>query len=152
MPIYEFTCQCGFRFERIKSMAKADDPEKCPECSTVARRIMSPANFAFAHKVVGGPRPQNTGIHSIDYNADRVIGRDSEQKWKVAAERQAIKRQVIKDTPGATGKDLTHTYDDAQPYAVMKPEERRAVETARALNRGALNAIEATKTPKAGEG
>ena len=113
---------------------------------------MSPANFAFAHKVVGGPRPQNTGIHSIDYNADRVIGRDSEQKWKVAAERQAIKRQVIKDTPGATGKDLTHTYDDAQPYAVMKPEERRAVETARALNRGALNAIEATKTPKAGEG
>ena len=64
------------------------------------------------------------------------------------AERQALKRKVIRDNPGATGFDLSKTHDG--DYRVMKPEERRAAETARGVHRKAMDAVEASKTPKRG--
>lgn len=150
MPNYEFQCTgCGLRFERVKSMARADEPQACVSCGTTAQRVISGANFTFAHDPVGGPRPQNTGVHSIDYNADRVIGRDAEQKWKVIEGRQAHKRAVIKDNPGSTGFDLSRTHDGG--YRVMRPEERRASESARQIHKKALDSIEASRT-KAGGG
>lgn len=40
MPIYEFLCDCGNRFEKL---CKIDDKpvSVCPECGEDARRVMS---------------------------------------------------------------------------------------------------------------
>lgn len=150
MPIYEYQCEdCGLSFEKMKAMSKFDEPEACPECAAPnAKKLVSATNFTFAHQVVGGPRPQNTGVHSIDYNADRVIGRDAEQRWRTISERQKHKREVIQSNPGATGFDLSRTHDG--DYRVMKPEERRAAETARSVHRTAMNAIEGKKNSERG--
>ena len=133
MPIYEYDCNdCNVRFELLRKLSQVDDPTPCPECGRDVKKIMSPTNHSFAHNPVGGPRPQNTGVYSIDYNADRVIGRDAEQKWSVINQRQALKRRVLADNPGATGYDLSRTHDGN--YRVMKPEERRLSEAARATH------------------
>jgi putative FmdB family regulatory protein len=150
LPIYEYTCnECSIRFEKMRKLAEHDDPANCPECGTVVNKVPSATNFAFAGAIVGGPRPQNTGVHSIDYNADRVIGRDAESRWKTITERQDYKRKVLRDNPGATGFDLSRTRDG--DYKVMKPEERQASERGRALHTQALSAI-ASDTKKTGTG
>lgn len=140
MPLYEYDCDdCGLRFELLRKLSDFTKPAKCPECGQEVGKIMSPTNHAFAHQPVGGPRPQNTGVYSIDYNADRVIGRDSEQRWRAIAQRQADKRKLLADNPGATGHDLSRNHDGS--YRVMKPEERKAVETARGIHKQAQEAL-----------
>jgi len=152
MPIYEYGCiECGLIFEKLKKLSESQETHACPECATAAPKRVTTANFAFAHKPVGGPRPQNTGIHSIDYNADRTIGRDAEERKKVIQERQAYKRSVIRDNPGSTGHDLSRVRDTEGGYRVMKPEERKAAEAGRKVHRQAVNAIESTVT-KTGKG
>lgn len=152
MPIYEYRCEeCGLQFEKMKPISKHNEPQPCPECEAEAKKLVSAVNHAFAHTPVGGPRPQNTGVHAIDYNADRVIGRDAEQRWKTIAERQKHKIGVLRDNPGATGFDLSRTHEG--DYRVMKPEERKAAETGRRIHKQAMNAIEATKkSSQTGEG
>jgi putative FmdB family regulatory protein len=143
MPIYEYACQdCGLYFEQMRKLSESDAPMKCPDCSSwETQKLVSVVNHTFAHKPVNGPVPQNTGVHSIDYNADRVIGRDAEQKWALISERQKHKREVIKSNPGSSGHDLSRTHEG--DYRVMKPEERKAVETARSLHNDAMKAISA---------
>lgn len=133
MPTYEFGCQdCGLIFTKMKKMEHRDDVEKCPECASedVGRRVTA-GSFAFSHVPVGGARPQNTGVHGIDYNYDKVIGEDAARKWDLIAKRQEHKRSVIRNNPGSTGYDLSRTVDG--DYKVMKPEERKMSETGRAL-------------------
>jgi putative FmdB family regulatory protein len=45
MPIYEYTCGCGYRFERLARIADADaPPPACPACGTTdCRRVPSVA-------------------------------------------------------------------------------------------------------------
>lgn len=145
MPIYEYECQsCGLRFEKMRKMADSDNPIGCPECAAgETRKMVTAANHTFAHTPVGGPRPQNTGVHSIDYSADQVIGRASEAAWKTIGERQKHKKGVLSSNPGATGHDLSRTHEG--DYRIMKPEERKASETGRALHKQAMQAIESTK-------
>jgi len=46
MPIYEYECKNGHRFETIQKIS--DDPlTKCKECHTEAHRVMSSAGFIF---------------------------------------------------------------------------------------------------------
>lgn len=139
MPFYEYECQaCGLQFEKLKAMSRSEEPEKCTACaSDQTRKLVSTTNFTFAHTPVGGARPQNTGVHSIDYNYDRVIGRDAEKRWEVIAQREKQKNGVLRDNPGATKADLSRTLEGE--YRVMKPEERRAAETARKINKTAMD-------------
>lgn len=148
MPVYEYECQeCGLRFERMRKMSESDAPTPCTACKAPdARKRVSASNFAFSFpsSQMRGMAPPNTGT-SIDHNADLVIGRDSEQRWKVAAERQTYKKKVLQKNPGATGFDLSKTHEG--DYRVMRPEERKAAESARKLHRQAMAAVEATKKP-----
>lgn len=33
MPLYEYECKnCGHKFEKLVSISKADESQKCPEC------------------------------------------------------------------------------------------------------------------------
>lgn len=140
MPLYEYDCDdCGLRFELLRKLSEHLQPAVCPECGQTIGKIMSPTNHSFAHQPVGGPRPQNTGVYSIDYNADRVIGRDAAQRWEAISQRQADKRRLLADNPGKTGHDLSRNEDGS--YRVMKPEERRAVETARTIHKQAQEAL-----------
>ena len=152
MPIYEFECSgCGLRFEKMRKLSESNDPTSCPSCGVAeARRLISAVNHSFAHTPVGGPRPQNTGVHSIDYSYDQVIGRDAEAKWKAISERQKHKVDVIKSNPGSTGFDLSRTHDG--DYRVMAPSERQAAETARKVHSSAMAAIDNSKSSGKGEG
>lgn len=40
MPIYEYQCQCGKRFEELRSMEKRHDAV-CPRCSKVPKLLIS---------------------------------------------------------------------------------------------------------------
>lgn len=145
MAIYSYVCQsCGLSFEKMKGMAGSESPEACPECKTPdAKKQITAVNFAFTFPAsqTKGMAPPNTGT-SHDWNFDKVIGRDAEQKHKLIQERQAHKRDVIRDNPGATGHDLSRTHDNT--YRVMKPEERRASEAGRAVHKKAMAVIDAT--------
>lgn len=128
-------------------MSDANESETCPACKTQgARKLVSATNHTFAHIPVGGPRPQNTGVHAIDYGMDRVIGRDSEQRWKTISERQTHKQNVLRSSPGATGFDLSRTHEGT--YRVMRPEERKAAEAARRVHHTAMNTLSAPKNSK----
>lgn len=132
MPIYEYFCSaCDIRFEKIRKMSDAGTPLECPECKEPAPMVPSVANHSFSHTVVGGPRPQNTGVHAIDYSYDQVIGRDAEAKKRIVRDRYDYKQSVLRDNPGATGKDLAVTPD--REYVVMKKEEKQAKQELKSL-------------------
>ena len=40
MPVYEYKCSCGRRFERFLPLAKYKDPQTC-ECGKVAEKLLS---------------------------------------------------------------------------------------------------------------
>lgn len=147
MPIYEYRCSdCGVQFEKLVRRMGGEPTLPCPECGTASEKQVSAAAFSFTHVPVGGPRPQNTGVHALDYNADRVIGRDAEQRWKTIEARQSRKQQLMRDND-VSGHDLARS-PGGQDYHVMKPEERRASERARNLHSKALSVIEAEKSMK----
>lgn len=41
MPIYEYECENGHRSEAFRPMSESSQPNQCPDCSEVARRIVS---------------------------------------------------------------------------------------------------------------
>lgn len=42
MPIYEFRCQCGFRFEQLCRMDESGESVSCPQCGHIGvKRLMS---------------------------------------------------------------------------------------------------------------
>lgn len=67
--------------------------------------------------------PSNIGVSSVDHNVDRLAGRRSRQQWEHVEERQAHKKGVLRQHPGATGFDLSATPDG--DYRVMQSEERK---------------------------
>lgn len=132
MPIYEFTCpECGLRFERRfpKSSTTEEMPSHpCSECGQPAYRQMSAANFKFSHPAsqTRGALPPNTGT-SDDWNFDRAIGRDAEEKWKVVAQRDAAKQRVIADerkAGRAVDKSQLVRTADGEGYRAVQESER----------------------------
>ena len=144
MPIYEYQCGCGIRFESTASMAKHAEPKKCPECGKEADRLMpSDVNGVF-NQEVSGPIPQNTGVDSLDAHIDRVIGQSAEQGRKAHVARVDTKKELLRDNPDATGKDITKTSDGE--FHLMSQEERNARDAALSINNQAMNAIEQERT------
>ena len=145
MPVYEYVCpQCSLHFSRRRPITEYQSSAECPECQIPVAKTPSAANHTFAH-VPTGPVPQNTGVHAIDHNVDRVIGRDAQQKWEAIQLRQRDKREILRNNPGSTGFDLSRTADGS--YRIMKPEERRAAETARSIHDQATKMLEGKTKP-----
>ena len=98
MPIYEFLCySCGLRFEKLYRAVSDDQEVPCKDCGDPAHKQVTAAAFKFAHKQgVRGALPPNTGT-SDDFNFDKAIGRDAEQKWKAIEVRNSEKDSVIRD-------------------------------------------------------
>ena len=58
MPIYEYRCSvCGFDFESIRSVSRADDPIDCKACGAPASRQIS--NFSFKSDTFTAPKLRN---------------------------------------------------------------------------------------------
>jgi len=155
VPIYEYDCECGLRFEKMRPISEFDATQACPECGLDARKLVSAVNHTFAHTPVGGPRPQNTGVHAIDYNADRVIGRDAESKWKGIEARQKHKTGVLRDAAKqGIGAGMDHLVrsrgaaEGAGDYRVVTEPERQVINARREV---VTQVTKASKKTPAGE-
>ncbi len=145
MPIYEYQCdECGLRFDRLRKMSESDASQDCLDCGKPTRKLVTAANHAFVHPAsqTRGMAPPSTGT-SDDWNYDKAIGRDAAQKWGLIKDRVDHKKQVIAETPGASGYDLTRKQDGT--YRVMRPEERAASEAGRAIGAEVQKVIQAEK-------
>lgn len=127
MPRYTFECAtCTVRFDRtLKIGDHADHP--CPECSEPAPRVMEGFAFQFA---ASGAAPGNTGVHDLDYpTADKIVGRDTDARRGLNAERDAAKTELRKKA-GTSGLSRINHKDGSIEYTAMsKPaiEARRKV-------------------------
>ncbi len=101
--------------------------------------MVSAGSFGFSHNP-DGPRPQNTGVSSIDHDVDRVVGRDAELRLAEMQKRQDYKREVM-DRNNTVGDYLSRTPDG--DYVVMSDTERVAAKKARLKNQEAMNRISA---------
>jgi putative FmdB family regulatory protein len=138
MPFYDYMCDdCGVQFEKLfKSISAAPAGVACPECGAGARKLVTAANHTFKHapSQTRGALPPNTGT-SDDWNFDRAIGRDAEQKWGVIGQRDGAKVQVIKDEAKAgrrvTRDHLVPTGEAPGDYRVVSEPERKWINTSR---------------------
>ncbi len=67
MPVYDYRCEKGHRFEAIQSMS--DKPlKKCEECGAPAQRVLHAPAIHF----------KGSGFHNTDYGTKkRPVGGDS---------------------------------------------------------------------------
>lgn len=87
MPIYEYACGCGHRFERLARIADADAPPACPACGTAdCRRVPSVAALLGRAAVPPGrdaaPRSWEQTNHG-DRDTIRHWQRNLEQRGKL---------------------------------------------------------------------
>lgn len=135
IPIFDYQCdECGLRFERPGRMDRAMEGHECPSCGTKAARVPpSSLGYTFNHNPTAvGPVPQNTGVSAYDYSVDRIVGADAADRWATVDKRNSVKREVLRDAPGATKKDLSVLPDGS--YRVMEKEEKKTTRNTRAFH------------------
>jgi putative FmdB family regulatory protein len=133
MPVYEYQCDsCGLRAEKLwKRVSIAKDSIPCEACGTDMRKLVTSANFAFKHGAsqTRGALPPSTGT-SDDYNFDKAIGRDAEQKWRQVEQREAVKSRHIRHEREAgrlvTRDHLVPKLDGSGEYRTITESERVA--------------------------
>lgn len=154
-PIYEFSCDdCGLQFEILKGISQYNQVQHCPECGLQARKLMSVANhaFVFPESQMRGPLPPNTGT-SMDFNVDKVIGRDAETRWAKIEERTHYKEGKIRDAAknqqvAATMDQLVKTREGAGDYRIITEKERQVVNARRVLASAIAKAASESNTEK----
>lgn len=130
MPMFEFECSCGLRFEKL---IRGGPPEAhtCKSCGAEAPRVLSDFGFSFGDGKVDG----NTGVHSLDTNIDHRIGRDAKRAWEVYKDRFSRKRQVQREAGGEGNVPVKIEDGD---YVPMTPEEVDRFKSMHAFNRETL--------------
>ncbi len=136
MPIFEYQCPCGLRFEANVSRSKREEPRVCSECGDTAFLTLPASVAGHFRKDVTGAGPQNTGIADLDAHIDRVIGKSAEQGWAVQEQRADEKRQVMAST-GVSGGHLSRTVDGE--YLPIGDAEKAAHERALAIHTAAMD-------------
>ena len=144
MPMYEYQCECGVRFERHFSFSPAKEAAPictpCPECNAAANRLMPETVSGVFVKDVTGPVPQNTGIHSLDAHIDRVIGQSAKQGWEAHETRLKDKAEVLRDNPDVSPHALTQAPDGS--WRPLHPEERAVQVRAQTINSLAMSSLD----------
>lgn len=141
--VYNYQCDCGIRFEAPSSMKDSTLPKVCPGCKQLAPRML-PANVAGTFEVkTEGMAPQNTGVHQLDTNADRVIGRDSATKWNGIVSHYKDKERFMRNNEAGRA-DISRNPDGS--YRVLKPEEKAVHERALTINKKAMDAMGTVST------
>ena len=138
MPLFTFQCDCGVRFETFAAMKNNMNPQPCPECKKMAPRAMPEGMEGTFNQEVAGLGPQNTGVDQLDAHIDRVIGKSSQDGWKVVEDRVTEKRRVIQDA-GVDGHALSRNPDGT--YRPLTKEEQGVHERANAINTLAMDTL-----------
>lgn len=62
MPLYEYDCKQHGVFEAMRSMAQAEEPERCPSCSVPSPRVLSAPRLACigAHERIARDRNEKS--------------------------------------------------------------------------------------------
>lgn len=135
MPLYEFQCKCGLRFEERLMASKASSVYKCPDCGKDAERFVGDVSSTFQFQSDGVNTV--TGVTSIDTDYDRIIGEDSKKGWEIHSERESDKRKLMNDN-GVDKKSIAIGNDG---YVVLKDKERDDFRRIRGFNNSVINNI-----------
>jgi putative FmdB family regulatory protein len=82
VPIYEYKCENGHRFEAVQKMS--DDPlVACPECGAPVERVFHPVAVHF----------KGSGFYTTDYGAKAKAGQDGAGK---EAQKPSEKKKDLK--------------------------------------------------------
>jgi len=121
MPLYRYQCfHCGLNFQLRVSRSKSRDPQGCTSCPEQAQRVLpSSLEHGFTPKIEGVQQP-NSGASSIDYDFDRVVALDSQEKWKTVHKRQQAKLEMLRGS-SKTGRHLVRSGDS---YEMIGDDER----------------------------
>ncbi|MEM8874147.1 MAG: zinc ribbon domain-containing protein [Planctomycetota bacterium] len=50
MPVYEYACKCGHRFEKLAKSMSSRDKADCPKCDVKAERVLSVMSVGSGEK------------------------------------------------------------------------------------------------------
>jgi len=125
LPLYEYQCECGVRFEKSCAKDQRTSPKECPSCKEKAPWIPSMEVASTFNTKVTGPVPQNTGASEIDHEVDRVVGQHAKEGWAAIDERKAHKEQLAEEAGVDTG-SLSKLPDG--DYMVLPEFERKVLE------------------------
>jgi len=136
MPLFEFQCPCGIKFEKIISVVSQDVPQACPDCLGLVERLPPEDVSGSFNQKADGMGPQNTGVEGFDAYTDQVIGDHARQGWESIRERQAAKAGVLSKHPDKATGDLSMTPDG--DYEVLPENARGVHDRAIEINRLAM--------------
>jgi hypothetical protein len=102
--------------------------------------LPSTCSFTFQQPSTGG-LPPNSGVTSVDQEIDRIIGQDAQEKWAVIDQREAHKREILRESPKHSNADLSMNPDGS--FRVMDSQEKQSKNSMRVLFE---TAVEQAKT------
>lgn len=117
MPIYEYLCEsCAVKFEKTLPASSSRQSQPCPSCNGAVERYLSDFSTTFINHTTS----DTSGLNSLDNNFDRVVGKDSAEKWHLIANREKEKIKILNQNPEAAPRDLRRTDTG---YDVMTKQE-----------------------------
>lgn len=105
MPIYEYACDCGYRFERLARLVDADGPAPaCPACGGAGgRRVPSVAALLGQARVPPGRESAPRSWEQTNHG-----DRDTIQHWRRNLEQRAKLEEKYPELAGDTRAVLAH--------------------------------------------
>lgn len=129
MAMYDFQCECGFEFEKMKP--SGTKTAECPSCGSDAERVFSGfGGFKFddAEHLI------DPGINSVDH----WIGKDAEKRASAIEERQHQKKQL----KHKHGEDVTLTRGPRGEYDVVEEDQEEEIKELHEFEEEFVEAVE----------
>lgn len=112
MPFYDYACEpCGETFERMLSISRYDEPQKCEKCGEVARKVVTGCNF----NLPGDDWASKNG---------RIAGQMRAKNARLTTSTNTIKREAppVKLVPNVDG-ERVGSWNEAQKLAGSKGKD-----------------------------
>lgn len=114
MPIFEYKCTCGLRFEAVILDTKAPhETSVCPRCKGQGQKREFPTSVSLSRSTMGNP------------TMDLAVGKSAEEGWNAIHQRDEIKTKVRKET-GEVGLSLVAP-GEYVPVTPTKKELRTSI-------------------------
>jgi putative FmdB family regulatory protein len=121
MPVYEYRCRCGERFERFEPLSAAGGAVDCPACGKAeARRIPSP----FARLGLADPGPDRSSWPTT-WEAVGHGDRETIARWQRVVERRLeleARHPELAPPPVAPVASHEHSHPGHAPAPSTAPE------------------------------